>query len=291
MENNDQSSELARLKTEELEHYAKNDYLKFLDLANKYKKTDFNYYCTFVLPIFNKYLNKYDKFKPEDEKISSHFNSKSLNPEKENLEPETKKHVLFISIIIILSLLLVVAFIFILNLSNTNTDMEIEKNKLNQDNEETMGRLARELKSKAELQEKLNNEKNARIKIENEKIEKERLEKESLGRNSFEALALVINNVPVLKAVTVGKHSSVSQAINTDYTLKIIPTVGGDYCYKWYYNEAPTNTYFEVKKIRDRIYNVYFRVGKSYQDGSYYVDLSNNAIEKGYDNFSKLAGF
>lgn len=124
-----------------------------------------------------------------------------------------------------------------------------------------------------------------------EKLLKEKQEKERIDTDSRNSLIMVIKNVPVLHAVIVGNNPSISDVIKKDFTLKKVPIVGGDYCNKWYYKEAPNKTYFEVKQKRDRIYNIYFRVGFDYQDGSYNVDLSNNAIEREYDNFSRLSGF
>lgn len=144
---------------------------------------------------------------------------------------------------------------------------------------------------KKEEAEKLQKEKLQKEIMETEKLLKEKKEKERIESDSRNSLIMVIKNVPVLNAVIVGNNPSISNVIKNDFTLKKVPIVGGDYCYKWYYKEAPDKTYFEVKHKSDRIYNIYFRVGYSYQDGSYNVDLSNNAIEREYDNFSRLSGF
>lgn len=181
--------------------------------------------------------------------------------------------------LILLSFLFISIIIYGCRYDSTN-----EKNINNQSDDEIN-------KKKKEETEKLEKEKLEKQIKETEKLLKEKQEKERIENDSYNALLMVIKNVPVLYAVVVGDNPSISMVMKKDYTLKKIPIVGGGYCYKWYYNEAPANTYFEVKQIKDRIYNIYFRVGFSYQDGSYNVDISNNAIEREFDNFSRLSGF
>lgn len=263
-----------RISKEKLEEHAKKDFYNFLTLVEDYKDKDIEYYNKVIQPLIIKY-------KPEniDIQVAEIFN-KYKEVQNENLTTsnnQRRRNIIILCILIIFSF-----FLFVLLLINSKINSLEHDNKL----------LVEKIEQNKKLQEEEKKKEQDRIeKIERDKMEKERRERENIESDSYLALYKLLNSVPLLYAVTVGDRSTIERALKYDYTLYKIPVVGGGYSCKWTYNIAPQKTYFEVKRLYDRVYKIYFRIGTSYQDGIYNIDLNNNAISVDYDNFSRTAGF
>lgn len=105
------------------------------------------------------------------------------------------------------------------------------------------------------------------------------------------ALVIVISTKPILRSITVGKHSDLESALTAKYIVSVTPKVGGGVVYVWRYNEAPQKTWFQVERSHGSVFDVFMQIGMGSQQARYRVDLSNGATERVFDQVSGAFGY